>query len=198
MTFECSLDNEEYNPCGRGKSGQWTKNNVQDGQHNFRVKGTDGDGNVVVAEVKGWIVDTVSPTIKFTNAAPKTDASPFFSWTSSEQTKFQCSLDGGPYEDCGDGYQGEWRKDNIGKGSHVLSIVGTDRAGNQKSVKHPWTVGKILMRGGLILILKTIQLYLSFIYTLLFINTIFYKFRNTSDCDNVYPCFATLQPFTFV
>jgi hypothetical protein len=56
MTFKCSLDNKEYEPCGDGRSGQWNGNNIPDGQHVLTVRGTDSDGNLLVSARLGWNV----------------------------------------------------------------------------------------------------------------------------------------------
>ena len=144
MKFECSLDNERYTPCGEGRSGQWTRN-VQDGRHNFKVKGTDNDGNVVEAEVTGWLVDTIAPTITFSDAPAKTNDKPLITWTSSEEAVFECSLDGGEYKECDKGMDGEWSESSISDGVHTLSVRGKDNAGNVGSAnRHTWIVGKSL------------------------------------------------------
>ena len=145
MTFECSLDDGMYKPCGQGQTGQWTGRNVPDGQHNFKVKATDSVGNVVETEIRGWVVDTVAPTITYSDAAAKTNGSPFITWRSSEQAEFECSLDRGPYENCGIGMNGQWRKDNVPDGRHILRVRGTDPAGNVGNpAGHTWIVGKFL------------------------------------------------------
>ena len=56
MTFECSLDNDVYKPCGDGRSGQWNGNNILDGPHVLKVRGTDSDGNVLVIASLRWDV----------------------------------------------------------------------------------------------------------------------------------------------
>lgn len=56
LSFECSLDNEAYKPCGRGIFGQWSGYNVPDGQHIFRIKGSD-DGKVLAVASYSWNVD---------------------------------------------------------------------------------------------------------------------------------------------
>ena len=146
MTFECSLDDESYRPCGKGTTGQWVGNNVPDGQHSFKIKATDSVGNVVETEVRGWIVDTVVPTITFVDAPVKTNGSPMITWQSSEQADFNCSLDGGPYVTCGKGILGQWSENNIRDGSHRLSVKGEDAAGNVGSNSLTWIVGKVIYR----------------------------------------------------
>ena len=56
MSFECSLDNEAYKPCGKGRFGQWSGDNVPDGQHIFKVKGSD-NGQVLTVATHSWDVD---------------------------------------------------------------------------------------------------------------------------------------------
>lgn len=143
MTFVCSLDNERYIPCGEGKAGHWIGYNVPDGSHSFKVNGTDSAGNVVIAEVSGWIVDTVIPIITFVDASEETNGSPTITWRSSEQTDFYCSLNGGPYVTCGKGIFGRWSGDNIRDGRHRLFVRGKDAADNVGSNSHTWIVGKV-------------------------------------------------------
>ena len=57
MDFMCSLDNESYEPCGEGITGEWRRNNVPEGSHVFAVRGKDSRGEVLVeSTLKGWIV----------------------------------------------------------------------------------------------------------------------------------------------
>jgi hypothetical protein len=92
------------------------------------------------------ISDSVAPVITFINPSPRTNSSPEFTWRSSEQADFECSLDRGPYERCGSGVTGRWSKDNIRDGSHVLSVSGKDTVENVGSpTAHSWIVGKFLL-----------------------------------------------------
>ena len=143
MRFECSLDGQQFTSCGEGLTGQWTGTNVKHGRHNFKVRGTDSKGNVVEAEVIGWLADTIPPVITFTNAPDKTNTSPLLTWQSSEQATFQCSLDNGPYVNCGSGVRGQWRSQrNLRAGEHTFSVRGTDLAGNTgRETSHTWIVG---------------------------------------------------------
>ena len=144
MTFECSLDNERFRQCGRGRAGQWRGNNVPDGSHNLRVRGTDSDGHELEVEIRGWTVDTIAPIITFTSAPEKTNDSPLLAWRSSEEADFECSLDRGPYENCRSGIGGRWSKNNVRHGPHSLSVRGRDSAGNMGTTIHTWNVGKVL------------------------------------------------------
>lgn len=45
--FECSLDDPTlYEPCGKGKTGLFQKDDLPDGEHRFYVRGKDNVGNV--------------------------------------------------------------------------------------------------------------------------------------------------------
>ena len=87
--------------------------------------------------------DSVAPQIQFKQLPDKADSSPRFSWTSTELTVFECSLDGGDYVNCGSGYDGQWQKRTIPKGEHTFSVRGKDAYGNVgQPIKHTWNVGK--------------------------------------------------------
>ena len=145
MEFECSLDDRRITSCGEGLTGQWTGTNVQHGRHNFKVKGTDNKGNIVEAEVRGWMVDAISPTITFTDAPGKTNNLPQLTWRSSEEATFECKLDNEPYKGCGSGVNGEWSQKIDREGRHVLYVRGRDAVGNTgPSSTHSWTVGTFL------------------------------------------------------
>ena len=169
--FTCSLDNGPYKPCGSGMNGRWDKNNVGNGLHILSVRGEDGVGNVGRPTTHSWrvgkftlfpsnyfapnevcqryntttfnMLDAVAPTITFIDPAATTGRSPEFSWRSSEQATFECSFDGGSYEDCGRGTNGKWTEDNVDAGSHFLTVRGTDVVGNLGgTTTHTWIVGK--------------------------------------------------------
>ena len=44
--------------------------------------------------------------------------------------KFQCSLDDGRFERCGEGVTGQWTGRNIPHGRHNFKVTGTDNIGN--------------------------------------------------------------------
>ena len=89
------------------------------------------------------ISDGDAPIITFINPPQKTNGSPQFTWSSSEQAQFTCSLDNGPYKPCGSGMNGRWSENNVGDGPHVLSVRGEDSVGNLgRPTTHSWRVGK--------------------------------------------------------
>ena len=87
--------------------------------------------------------DTEAPQIQFRQLSDTADTSPRFTWSSTELTIFQCSLDGARYENCGRGYDGQWQKSGVSKGQHTFSVRGTDASGNiGRPTKHTWNIGK--------------------------------------------------------
>ena len=81
--------------------------------------------------------------ITFVDPSIKTNGSPTFTWRSSELAIFECSLDGSPYESCGNGANVDWSKDNVEDGPHTLMVRGRDIYGNLGRItSHSWTVGK--------------------------------------------------------
>ncbi len=50
--FECALDNpNQYEPCGRGRTGGFQRDNLPDGRHRLYVRGKDDVGNVGLPSV---------------------------------------------------------------------------------------------------------------------------------------------------
>ncbi len=81
--------------------------------------------------------------VTFTKADDVTDDTPRFTWTTEEDAKFLCSLDGAAYQDCGSGRTGDWNGRNIPHGEHVFSVIGKDGNGNVGAPRqHTFNVGK--------------------------------------------------------
>ena len=90
-----------------------------------------------------FLSDGVGPVLAFISPSATTSSSPVFTWRSSEQADFECSFDGGEFENCDSGMTGRWSKNNVRDGSHVLSIRGRDSVGNVgRTITHDWIVGK--------------------------------------------------------
>ena len=88
-----------------------------------------------------WL-DATGPVLSFVSI--RETASPMFTWRSSENARFQCSYNGEDFVDCGNGIRGEWRRDNVKNGSHILVLRGIDSVGNVgQSITYSWIIGKI-------------------------------------------------------
>jgi chitodextrinase len=58
LSYQCSLDDAEPTNC----SSPVTELNLRSGSHTFAVRATDQAGNVSVADVFSWVIDTTPPT----------------------------------------------------------------------------------------------------------------------------------------
>jgi hypothetical protein len=140
-TFECRLDTDNFAACSSPKA----YSGLADGRHSFGVKATDPAGNVGLATVYDWSVDTVPPLTTITSEPPAvtSSTSASFAFTSSEApASFACSLDGGPFGEC------SAPKDYtaLGDGQHLFQVRATDRAGNADPTpaSYSWQVATLL------------------------------------------------------
>ncbi|MEZ4365890.1 MAG: hypothetical protein R2939_06335 [Kofleriaceae bacterium] len=88
-----------------------------------------------------WRVDTVAPTLTITASPGALDNTvmPTFVFSASEPgVTFTCSLDGGPLVPC----ESPWQVGPLADGSHTVTIVAVDAAGNPVAspYEYTWTV----------------------------------------------------------
>jgi hypothetical protein len=131
--FECSLDGAAFTEC-------LTPHQVTGlaaGQHTFRVRAVDLDGNVdPTPAAYTWTVDLTPPD---TNIDSVTSGSIVFDFSSSEAgSTFECSLDGAAFAACTSpkSYSG------LAVGPHSFQVRASDAAGNTDAspASHSWTV----------------------------------------------------------
>ena len=92
--------------------------------------------------VKLLVSDDTAPTIKLTTTKDLKTSSPTIEWSSSEDVKFECVLDGGQPFECGDGKTGSWIGSNLPDGEHSFVIEGKDEAKNTGQHTFTWNKGK--------------------------------------------------------
>lgn len=125
-TFECSLDAGAFAPC----SSPAPLSGLADGSHEFRVRATDGTGNVdSMPATWSWTVDTAAPGTVFTGGPSGTVASnsatfPF--WSEDAAATFECSLDGAAFAPC----TSPTTLSGLAQGAHVFEARARDAAGN--------------------------------------------------------------------
>jgi hypothetical protein len=135
-TFECSLDNAAFAACSSPRA----LTGLAEGERSFRVR-------IVSSGVPGepterrWTVDTVKPLVTFTQVPPG-EGSPSdvdVAWEAGEPATFQCSQDGRPQAPCAS----PMRLAGLGPGTHSLSVLAVDRAGNVAAspAVATWVVG---------------------------------------------------------
>ena len=81
--------------------------------------------------------------ITFQTRSQSTNSNPEIRGSSSENARFECSLDGAEYQNCGNGFNGLWTGNNLPNGRHTFSVRGIDRNGNRGDPKNfQWRVGE--------------------------------------------------------
>jgi hypothetical protein len=124
-SFACALDGADPTSCVSGQ----TYAGLANGPHTFVVRGTDPCGNTASASYS-WTIedaDTTPPDTIITAGPPAFDASPdaVFQFEATEESTFECSVDGGPFSACRSHHRVE-----IGEGGHVFRVRAIDSAGN--------------------------------------------------------------------
>ena len=123
--FECSLDGENFASCGSPQN----YSGLASGEHEFQVRAVDGLGNDDDTPATfSWTIDASEPAITFTSTTPpvtnQTDVE--FTFESDEPVEYECSVDGGDWEDCDSPATASVDDD----GAHTFQVRGTDAAGN--------------------------------------------------------------------
>jgi hypothetical protein len=116
-----------------------------DGDFTVNVRATDNAGNTTPAAQYVHATLTIdrtpppAPTLKKTPGNPTTDTHAHFEYQDSEPgVKFQCSLDGATYTNCGDHKD----YDHLAQGSHTFCVEAIDKAGNASSATcFTWVIG---------------------------------------------------------
>jgi hypothetical protein len=132
-TFECRLDAGTYESCSSGV----TYSNLTPGSHTFRVRATDGAGNVDFSPAQsGWTIvtgggDTTPPETSITDGpgdgATTVNPNPGFSFASNESgSTFECAVDGAQFQSCTSPFVAEGLTD----GSHYFAVRATDGSGH--------------------------------------------------------------------
>ena len=141
-TFECQLDAGSVVPCTSPKS----YSSLSAGTHTFSVTATDQAGNIdETPAIFTFTIDLTAPILEVT--APNEDASingsQTISFTDSEQTDPQCSVNNIDWTDCASGVTKLSDLANFAslpEGDFVLHVKDTDIAGNTGTTA--WTLIK--------------------------------------------------------
>jgi hypothetical protein len=141
VSYLCSLDGASYTACASPKS----YTGLSQGSHTFRVEALDAAGNVSSPTSWTFIVDTIPPTVTFTQTPPKPDTNtgPTFKWTGNDGANgsgvaaYFCKLDSGSWQFCSspDTLSG------LSLGSHTFQVEAVDWAGNlSTAASYTWLI----------------------------------------------------------
>ena len=129
VSFECSLSDgaNAFEPC----ESPVTYPGLADGDYLFKVRGTDGAGNLSAAATAAFTIDTTAPTVVLdsTPAPSSTQASATFEFSSEAGAAFECSLTpgAGSYQPC----ESPATFQGLAPDDYVFGVRATDPAGNR-------------------------------------------------------------------
>jgi hypothetical protein len=125
-SYQCKTDGGAYSAAVT----PYTTAALSDGEHTITCRAIDAAGNTTAGVSKSVTVDTVTPTLTITDGTPRWDGKHDFTITSSEgNTALQCKIDNGSYAAVSSPYT----TPVLDNGSHTLTCIGTDAAGNATS-----------------------------------------------------------------
>src|SRR4051794_27375051 len=120
-TFQCKVDSDPYAAC----NSPTTTGKLADGTHTLSVRATDAASNTDPTPAsQAFTVDVAAPqtTIDSGPSGPTKDATPTFTFSSSEQGSFECSIDSGSYGAC----NSPKTTTSLADGSHTFSVRAVD------------------------------------------------------------------------
>ncbi len=117
VTYECQIDDQPWQACTSPE----LYGPLGDGDHVFRVRGTDQAGNTSEPVSWSWQVQASLPTVEITSgpSSPTTSSEASFAWiVSGSSSGVECRLDGTTWESCSSpkSYSG------LGNGNHIFEV----------------------------------------------------------------------------
>ncbi|MES2966150.1 MAG: fibronectin type III domain-containing protein, partial [Bdellovibrionota bacterium] len=122
-TFECELDGAGFGGC----SGGAMISGLAEGAHEYRVRATDGAGNVSAIASTTWSVDHTAPTTSVTSTQLNATSYRFDFASSETNSTFVCSFDNSPETPC----TSPLTMNSLSSGSHSLIVFAVDAIGNR-------------------------------------------------------------------
>ncbi|MBN1960687.1 MAG: hypothetical protein JW841_07050 [Deltaproteobacteria bacterium] len=139
--FECELDNSGYSVCSNINPGSFSYSSLSYGEHVFRVRAKDNNGNYdpQPPEYRWNIVTTITDSqspetyLNSTPASSSTNTYAYFSFSGSDNiqvTGFDCRLDSEPFAPCGDGSSNSIDYYSLQPGTHYFAVRAIDSSNN--------------------------------------------------------------------
>jgi hypothetical protein len=138
----CRLDGGAWEDCSGTDWRYWE--DMAEGEHTFEVEAYDNEEEVAAKKVEHtWTIDRTAPGLGSSMPSEVTTDPFVLPLTANEPiTLAICSIDGGPYNDCG------WPASvsGLANGDHTIDVKAFDRAGNDSTitVSSKWNVGNPL------------------------------------------------------
>jgi hypothetical protein len=125
-TFQCRVDVAAFAPC----TTPFTIAALSGGSHSFDVRAIDPAGNTDgTPATQTFVIDLTLPdtTIDGGPAGPTNDATPTFTFSSSETSTFECRVDVAAFTAC----TSPVTTAELSDGAHTIDVRATDSAGNR-------------------------------------------------------------------
>ena len=136
---ECSLNGASFQVCPSPVE----FDNLNYGQHNFKVRATDFAGNISSSVQYDWEYVNLPPTVKITSAPPVSTTAKEAQFAfegadeSGEAVRFECQLDGSARRDCLSPLQ----YTDLALGEHVFKVYAIDSSQlESEPAVHTWTI----------------------------------------------------------
>ncbi|WP_162605917.1 right-handed parallel beta-helix repeat-containing protein [Jiangella aurantiaca] len=144
-TFECRLTGEATGTTWETCSSPKSYENLGLGEYTFEVQAIkDGNASFVPAQYEWEVADLSAPTVTIDSGPEGTvdSTSANFTFSASEPSTFECSLDGAPFGMCQSGvtYTG------LGLGEHTFDVRADDLSEGEnpsEPVRRSWTVADL-------------------------------------------------------
>ena len=126
-------------PTGPGYAVTWSSQPA-DGTYQLLARVRDVAGNVLDSAKRTVAIDNTPPNTTITSAPAQAtnSTSASFTFTATEASSFECSLDGAAFGAC----TSPWSYTGLAAGSHTFQVRATDTIGNTDPTpaNHAWTV----------------------------------------------------------
>lgn len=134
-TVTCQVDSGAFGTC----SSPFATAALAEGTHVINVRAVDAATNVQNRSTGNFVVDLTAPVVTITNPpSPTNDTTPTFAFTGPGATSFTCQIDSGAPVTCTSPFV-----PTLTDGSYVITVRGTDAAGNTGLDTSPVTIDTV-------------------------------------------------------
>jgi len=149
VTFECSIDTgtPSFGPCSGPGDTHTPSSPLADGSYTFRVRATDGAGNVSNVPTRDFQVDGTPPSVSIDSGptGTTTEHSPTFTFSGSDAVgpvTFQCSIDTGTasFRACSGPGDSDRPASALVDGFYTFRVRGSDQAGNSSVATRSFSI----------------------------------------------------------
>lgn len=142
--YQCSFNSSAFSVCSSPRV-----LTAIEGLNTFKVRSYDLAGNVSAESTATFTIDSIKPTLSFTQTpgSSTTSTSAQFAFSAADTNgsgiiSTQCSLDNSAYTDC----VSPKSLSNLSIAAHKFSVQVKDQAGNTTVIEHSWIVNAVVVQ----------------------------------------------------